>query len=120
MIEANARLQLVLATFRRRFPAEGEIGLLRLIDTQIVSAVKDSMDVLPITRDTVVGTVEMTSAIDERLAVLGHPQLRDDPKVQGAKNWLLNPANPEADVHAALVSNYPVLRAGLWTTILKG
>lgn len=114
MPTADARLHAILVTYRRRYPEASEVDLLRKIDAKIVQVLLETMDILPITQETIRGFADMVMAIDRKLVELGCAQFYENAKVDQALTWLFSTSALDK-VPGFLGTSYRTLREELWS-----
>ena len=123
-MDHKQRLSVMMADAKRRL-RKSELEVLRAIDAQIVPLFLDTIEDLPTTKETLLGLVGLTNAVDDKLAELGHPEMRDHPRLIGAKGFF---ANPDTPVEAAVAANpnlggmsaiqaFGALRGEVWSHI---
>ena len=115
--------------YKNRYPGDSEVEQLRRLDARILPAFMSTIENPPeaplTTKLLLVGFIDFVTAMDDRLAELGHPEFNKHDRVIGAKNYFARDGIDIADIltpMAALDNKTPMevfieVRSRLWKLI---
>lgn len=125
MLDATTRLAALISGEKRQHPKLNKLEILRSIDAQIVPLFMAIIENLPVSKQTLLGLVEITREIDNKVAEMGHDGLKTNPRIQTALKYFEAPETTLENVMAPnptsgkpVVESFGDLRKSLWAQIL--
>lgn len=127
-VSSNSGFLRAWSAYKHRYK-ESELSILKRMDARILPIFMTTIEIPPVapltTKTLLLGLVDFVTALDDRLAQLGHPEFRDHPRLVGAKNYFKRDDVDVPDVTAPLESLdnksplevFAAVRGDLWQTI---